>query len=271
MYKCQKACAERVKEEEDLKNREANILSSRSCVRKSIDDINQLPKAIEDFVREHFDGWIRFSKFDLKFHDKIRPYFNAPIGKRKARWDELGGIKYPGWKGAIEGDISFFNQPLKLKGSLKEFNSSKIRNRTINGFSCLVGSDDGFIEGVNTGTGSGGTSFQYDCTIYVDDFPKIKEKYDQYIILKEKNRLLLQESDRLRKAAKQKFIAEDEQLIRMREAEKVWATIHYRTSNLIDIRVNSIKKSKEFQSAIKPADKFLDFDTSLLYKLAREF
>lgn len=157
MQECEELCLQQIREEEAEKNLEAIRHDLQNYVRLNAESVEDICRMTIDVSKQ------LFAKSPLKtFHLDVRYMHHAsnshsyPInGIGNFRKEEGKPIGYP----ALFGRISF------------EYEKES------SGFSSDIFSHGGII-GINTGSGGAGrgNQYSYSVTLWLDDFPKIKDK-----------------------------------------------------------------------------------------------
>lgn len=145
-------------------------------VRLRLEDPNDIWKELEAFAFKHYKWKItmtKVKKFDFTNVEDIRCSHESPIGKPHCTWNneenKRNGIRtyWPGWKFWVEGSIAGpnFNYPPFYKDQEPEF-------------TMLTKRGPYRICGCHSGTFNPTTKFSGDFVMFVEDFPKIKKKYE---------------------------------------------------------------------------------------------
>jgi len=137
-------------------------------------DLDEFCRLAEKSIKEYYDLDVTVGVKVKTFTTQLSSSSHSPIGQKCQGYYVEGKerIYYCGWK----ADVSVYVDPAKWK----KFVKTKKYNKQICRHDLQVFIQE-FIAGVHTGTGGGGEcSVGYDCEIFLDDFPRIKEKYARY-------------------------------------------------------------------------------------------
>jgi hypothetical protein len=164
--------AEEAKRKEQQKSKEQKE-EEINWLRLNLEDINDLPVLMKSRFKELYDWDLDVSFHGLRFGNVSNSH-TCPIGgvMNWSREYKDRPTYYLGWSGRIEGT---------LKGNLPKLTF-------MNSISDII---NGKFKGLHTGTGCPGRPNEFKMSIgfnmFLDDFPKLKEKYEKYLIEKEKN------------------------------------------------------------------------------------
>lgn len=164
--------AEEAKRKEQQKSKEQKE-EEINWLRLNLEDINDLPVLMKSRFKELYDWDLNVAFYGLRF-GSVSNSHTCPIGgvTNWSRQHKDRPTSYLGWSGRIEGT---------LKGNVPKLTF-------INSISDII---TGKFKGLHTGTGGGGSPNEYKMSIgfnmFLDDFPKLKEKYEKYLIEKEKS------------------------------------------------------------------------------------
>lgn len=258
MEKCRRDCAskkrisERVKEVRVEGERLANEL------RLTVEHITDVPDLIAETVKKLLDRDVSFTEWDVSFRRDLAATHNAPIDK-PTEWtmSDKPRTKYLGWVGRCKGVTNIGEKPIEG------------RYNSIRGLSHVFGSfHESIIKGVHFGSGSGGRNFNYEVRMYLDDFPKIKAKYEAWLPMHEELQRIRDEERRLKELADIKFIEKSKDICDLLDVEKI---LRARLRQVADTQyktIQSIQSSIEYKEALDP---HIDFDYDAYYKLNEFF
>jgi hypothetical protein len=165
-------------EQEAIKLKEAQKAkeekeAERDWLRMNLEDINDLPVLMKQRAKELYN-WDLDVSFDLWFSNVSNSH-SCPIGG-VTNWGQRGAnspTSYPGWSGQIRGTLKGKVPKTTFMGTIADLIKEKFRV-------------------IHTGTGGPGRPNEYDmrigCQLFLDDFPKLKEKYEFYIVERQKER-----------------------------------------------------------------------------------
>jgi len=177
---CEQACIESVELEKERKadlDRRRKMLES---VRLKATSISHLKQLIEETVLAAFDIELLDFRLKVQYSPTVSNSHSAPIVEH-TNWEREAGYatSFPGFFGSI----SFI---MKYKNDRRHVSGSSLFGRS-------------GIVGIHTGSGGGGQDerYHYDVCLFMQDFPKLSEKYDE---LQDKQKSLheadLNETDR---------------------------------------------------------------------------
>jgi hypothetical protein len=157
-------------EQEALKLKEAQKAkeekeAERDWLRMNLEDINDLPILMKQRAKELY-GWDLDVNFGLHFGNVSNSH-NCPINgvTNWGRRDPTKPESYWGWSGSIEGTLKGKVPKKTFGGSIADLIKEKFRV-------------------IHTGTGCPGRPNEYririSCELFLDDFPKLKEKYELF-------------------------------------------------------------------------------------------
>lgn len=257
MNKCRRECGARKKAEEKAKRIRENRQCSTDKIRLTVSDIDDIPSAVTKIMKEKFDRDVIFTKWNLRFRTDIAPTHSAPIGK-KTDWN--GSARYCGWTGYVTGTTNLNSRPLiKLPG---------YRDRMDSIFDVFSHYGSGLVSGINYGSGNGGPNFGFDVTIYLDDFPKLKSKYEEWLPLAAAKKELDKEISMLRGAAHKELIEKDQELLELKDVERILEARLMQVRATYDSTKVRIMNGAEYQKATTPKTKF---DRATYDRLSRHF
>lgn len=147
--------------------------------RNELEYVEDIPQLLTKYTKENFNADLKINRFISHYEACTSNSHSAPINK-KTNW----GINrkdyprgFPGFSGVIEG---------KIKGKKTEIRSSVqwyVRKEI-----CFSDMFNGWFIGpairiaaFHTGTGGGLEDFQYAWNIFIEDYPKLQSKYDEYL------------------------------------------------------------------------------------------
>ncbi|MDD4389724.1 MAG: hypothetical protein PHW03_02855 [Eubacteriales bacterium] len=146
------------------KKNEQEILvkEMQSNIRLKAKSISHLEQLLNEYSKA--TGENLTVSLSIQFKENVRwsHSHHAPIGK-KTNWgssDPTQPTSYPGYEGRVE-----FIKPDK---------TGEYAGHMFTGWT-----RGGKVEGFHTGSGGGGYEAKYDCYLFIDDFPLIKEKVDK--------------------------------------------------------------------------------------------
>lgn len=141
-------------------------------IRLNADSVEMVRDMIVSEAKRCFGMVIKFTSFGVTFGEQ-EAYHHAPIGTKTDNKK-----KTLGWSGRVEGEV------LK-KGRNQD-------NEVVDCFSDLFHwRNSGFVA-LHTGTGGGQRAFCYHFEFFLDDFPKLKAKYEQFLTLKKNKSVFLE-------------------------------------------------------------------------------
>lgn len=163
-------------EQEALKLKEAQKAkeekeAERDWLRMNLEDINDLPILMKQRAKELY-GWDLDVNFRLHFGNVSNSH-SCPINgvTNWGRRDPTKPESYWGWSGSIEGTLKGKVPKKTFGGSIADLIKEKFRV-------------------IHTGTGCPGRPNEYNirisCELFLDDFPKLKEKYEFYMVERQK-------------------------------------------------------------------------------------
>lgn len=176
--------------EKNKKEKETKILAEREnnklIICREASNIDEVKTLLEKYAKEFFDIDLKITTWDFRYEHCCSNSHSAPRGKEK-NWcgtkDKEDIPKgYPGFTGTINGSIVF---------PKKEYNwgEPSFSDLVGNGFDRMMENGWFGLLGIHTESGGGGNnSFSYGATIWIDDFPKIKAKYEKYIKVEDNKR-----------------------------------------------------------------------------------
>lgn len=202
-----------------------------NSIRLELENIHDLSEKINKFFIEHYSKDPKLSITDLRFEEEYRSNWEHPINYKDTKKE------HPAWT----GHISYTDLNLKDKS----------------GWSQDIIGTRGIIKGIHTGSGGGGGDrVSYSCFMFVEDFPKIYEKYKKYIPIKEKIRTKKQESNRLVIATNKELIEENEKIIMVGKYQTILNEMLKKSSAQKTTIAQEIKNSDVYKKAIIPDSKF---------------
>lgn len=254
MIKCRRKCLATIKSkrEEEKKRKETDILAN--SIRLEISSIHEFPSKIEQYVKNTYNRTINITNFDVWFKSDLAPTHNAPVGKN-TEWS--GSTRYMGWIGRIHGhQKDLINNPIKCnRVSFREIRSILDLRYLIKGF--------------NIESGGGGSDFSYSVHLYLDDFPKIKAKYDQYNSLRLGSNAYREKAAHLVDKA-QSLITENKDIVAYNKAIdffNIWLKKAHEKRSICE---KNIRQSKEYKRALVVPDEY-NYDKELYAELCKEF
>lgn len=174
--KCFSACGKRKVKEEKNKARLKTWTERMNYIRLNATSIKEIQELLVSEAKKHFGAVFKFTTFEMNFGDVSNSH-SAPIGK-VTNWCQRSKAQptsYIGFSGRVEG------QWLK-DGRGRE-------NDVVDSFGDLFSDYDRTFQGFHTGTGGATSkSFYYHFEFFLDDFPKLKIQYAEYLKLKEDKR-----------------------------------------------------------------------------------
>lgn len=231
---CHEECKEHEEEQKTLlqledKRKEfaASLHEKEMLICKEADSVEDIKLLFVKYSKEHHGIDLKFEVFDFHFDPAMSNSHSCPIGG-VTNW----GVKkegdntpssYPGFKGMISFTVT--KNGKKFESGANIFDTSRsMKHDAIRAFpekldkkmSSSFSSDLPFhFHGIKTGSGGGGTSYRYDAMIWLDDFPKIKARHDEFMKLKAVSDQIELEVQ----AVKNKFKQKEE--AKIQESEKV--------------------------------------------------
>lgn len=250
---CEKSCA-RLAEQTSKKRAEEEKAEELSHeLRLSVSSIQEIPDAISEIVKRRLNRVVDISTFNVMFSHSLLSSYCWPCDK-----DLRGREKYCGWTGNIAGVTDLSKNPT-------EFMEQRIDSI----FNIFGRFSRRIISGIHFGTGSGGDHFQASITILLDDFPKIKEKYTQYDVMKKQIDFIESKRDKLISDADDVFIKNNQKI---KDFDSSCVLLKHTLKETERARVkfiNTIFASKEYESAVfVPEEK--DFDYRLYDQLGKD-
>lgn len=259
MEKCRRQCHAANKEAQKATLDRERATEIANSIRLNLESIYDLPHKIEDVCNEHLKCNLTITQWNVSFTPSMRNTHSCPIGG-KQQWSLRNGekkIHYKGWHGRISGKMD----EVKIGCGFSRSFSDLFKD---------CGSEF-HIRGFHTGCGGGGSdSFSYDCDIYLDDYPKLKAKYEEYWELNQKQEAYTEEQMKLIAAAENKFVQQDRQLNHFAAARKILQAKLKDIEKLTLGRQQSIRSSREFQTAVEVSDKFF-YDVATYNSLSKIF
>jgi len=154
-----------------------NTDNYRNFPRLNATSFSEYVKLCIEYINKINEG-IGITYSGLKFHslyysENLSNSHSSPIGM-PTNWSGKAELPtgYPGWRGRVTFK--------------KEYVLSKKKYMSSSDYSEINDIYKGIL-GLNTGTGGGGyEECSYDVSLFIDDFPLIKEKYNRLSYLKEK-------------------------------------------------------------------------------------
>lgn len=155
----EKTCpaAEKVQKKSE---QEILVKEMQTNIRFNAKSISHLEKLLNEYSKatgENLDV-----KLSVQFKECVSITHHAPVGKQ-TNWGSMDPNQpkgYPGYEGKIE-----FIKPVK---------SGEYAGHMFTGWT-----SGGKVDGIHTGSGGGGYEATYECYLFIDDFPLIKEKVDK--------------------------------------------------------------------------------------------
>jgi len=209
---------------------------------------------------EFFGAELKITDANLSF-GMVSCSHSAPVGKQ-TNWcgrDKNLPTEFLGWSGNISG---------------KWIANGKNRwGEEIDGFTRLT--EGGGLVGIHTGTFNGGSRFNGEFRFFLDDFPKLKEKYKSYKKLVDKEKALQeQQALQAKKVAElaQSMIAKDNVIA---DLESEFNELEERRDEVVEelhTRKGGYKDSVEKEKDITfPIAKRFSYDKKKLEMLGRTF
>lgn len=260
--RCRRRCLKRLKENRIVKLQQDRAKDNADFIRTHCEDVfYDLPKMIVEFVVEHFSREIQISDWSLAYKPDLDTFHHRPIGEPYCG-DRDRRPRFPGWTGKVQGYTDMWANPVKREITGR---------RDIQSFSDLF---DSFgppaIMGIHTGTGGGGDRFYYDLTIFLQDFPLVAKWHEQYVELSKKRSIYMKELDRLKGLAEQSLIKQDDKMVKLVLNEKALSGYSNQLHKLKTERREEIRKSQDYQDALKPSEDF-HYDMAMLSDISGLF
>lgn len=234
--------------------RQAAIEKAHSF-RLELEDLNEIPGIIENLARE-LGRFLEVTLWELKFDPKMAPTHDAPIGK-PTQWKAAQGeerVYYAGWRGRIKTRGNLFSKPIEHESA------------TFGKISCVSDLFKIFIKGVHTGSGGGGDAAGYEVRLYLDDFPKLKAKYEQWRPEAKKYRKHIQLSEELSRKANHDLIVNDPRTLELNAAQEVLQARLRQIQKERNKIFKDIQASKEYAEATKVPEEY-KYDADVYYSL----
>jgi len=251
MEKCRRDCAsrKRIQARAEAVKKEGERLANQ--MRFEVEWVSEIPEWITEAVRKRLDREVTFENWDLKFYTDLAPTHDAPVGK-KTEFSKPTS-RYAGWRGRVTGTTTIYKNPVKFSGG--PFGE-------IRGFSDLFDRHrSSFIKGVNTGSGSGGERFSYEVRLYLDDFPKIKAKYDKWKALDDQKKVLNSRRKELIEQAKINLVEKNKDVCDLKDVAHILNARLRQVENLRRETEKNILASQEFKNATKvPGEEEFDHE-----------
>lgn len=259
MISCRTRCTKDIREQKKLEaqRKEADRLANE--MRLQVESIHDIPGYITEIVKKRLDREIIFTDWDLKFKE-LSPTHDAPIGKN-TEWGNVKN-KYLGWEGQVKGTTNLSSKPV-------EFPSATF-GKISSPFDIFARSGRGLIRGIHSGGGSGGDQFGFIIRIYLDDYPKIKAKYEEFLPLKRASELYNKERSRRKEQARIEVIDTNPEILELQDAVKILNALKYKAEKRFENIKRQLYASKEFAEASKVPDSF-NFDHNRYNELSSIF
>lgn len=146
-------------------------------------------RLIEKYAREFKGAEVELTEWPTTFCTDISDYVHGPVGSSRST-----AVKhYAGFRG-------------RWRGSVRKEGAKRYGIHNVIGSGC---SEERAFRGFHTGTGEGSSEdFSYDGYMFLSDFPKIQERYNEYVSLsldkqyydEEKGRRLRSVEDKVEKS-----------------------------------------------------------------------
>lgn len=233
----------------------------RNKLRLEAASVSEVLDLIVKYAYEFFGAKLKITDSNLQF-GMVSCSHNAPIGK-KTNW---GGQhadlprEYLGWSGNLTG---------------KWITNGKDRwGEKMDGFTRLT--EGGGLAGIHTGCFNGGRGhFDGEFRFFLDDFPKLKEKYTQYKKLQAKEKAM-QEQEALQTkkvdALVETMVTQDDVIA---DLEAEWVELDERKDEVaaeLQTRKGGYKESAEKDKHITyPIAKRFSYDKKKLEEIGRTF
>lgn len=215
-------------------------------VRLELTDIRDLGQATNEFFKKYYKTTLDCEVYNLRFKD----------GMLRDSRTQKGKFPNTGWHARIK------------------FRSVKITHPLNPGWpksgSDLFRGDWGFMSGINTDSGGGGDFLSYDCDIYLDDFPKLVAKYEEYLPLKIAMDKREKEVTRLKKMAWEQLIDGNEKMKKFKTHRQVLNKLLSNNEEMMKKLEDDITHGGEYKDALKPSADF-EYDLNRLMELQPEF
>jgi len=278
LYKCKycgsvgqkekiEACERSCKRKKEKKEKEKKERQER---KKFLDKLRLEASSIDEAIQlvikysKQLGYIVTFEQYPNKFHFKCSNTHCCPInGIKNWHRDKDKPSGYPGFIGY-------------WKGSIVPIDKNKKGNRDTDIHTIFDSSfNDTCFRGFNTGSGSCGGNFDISGTIFLDDFPKIKKKYELYLELVEKeNKYLMEESRRknMIETLIYKAIEGHKEILKLKEEIlKLREEVH-KNEKEIESKKNIITKNfyEKFAEELKVPDSF-NYDKDKLKEMYKIF
>jgi hypothetical protein len=261
MTGCETKCTKRIKDEQAAVKFAAERLAASDEIRLAAEEIYEIPGLITIFVKKYLDRIVNITKWDLKFNPKMATTHDAPIGQHNSGWGKEM-IYHMGWDGTAEGTTNLKKKPVT---------DERATFGEIDDFSDLFGGyGRGVIRGINTGGGTGGEKFHYTMRLYLNDFPKIKDRYDIYAPLRQKQTRATAKVKELRDAALIEVINSDKRIMLLDDVNKLLELKLKQTKEAREQARLQVMTEEKYKTAIKLPPEY-DFDYELLQKVSGDF
>ncbi len=259
--KCKRSCAKKSRDKIKYEQAKARAIEKADYIRLNAESVWDIPKMLVGFFKNDLDRELTISKFDMRFNPEMANTHDCPLNgvTNWGRKDPNAPRHYPGWYGEFRGTTNIGKKPIKL-----------FDGHEIDSIFDVIGKYNGAIRGLHCGGGSGGPDFGFSLRMYVDDFPKIKEKYDRYVILREMATIRAANYKKLFAEAETKIIGEDKQLNTLAKHKAIIEVLSKNNMTLHANRRQEIMNSAEYKNFVKlPHDP--NFNDAEYDKLAAEF
>lgn len=155
---------------------EEEFLKKADWVRLNVENVSDIPALIKQKGKEFWDLDFDIKLSYLHFGEKSNSH-SAPIGK-KTNWSRSANepTTYLGWSGRVVGTVNGYKAENSSNVSVANIVFARYGNVGFRGFYCGSGS---------SGEVNGGCVLDMDILFFLDDFPKLKEKYNKFVLVKE--------------------------------------------------------------------------------------
>ena len=166
------------------KNAKKKLEDFRNYIRLNLESINDAPKMIEKHYKSIGIN-MKITEFSVRYLDIVSNSHNAPLSgvTNWCREDDDRPLGYPGFT----GQISFKENKIDYELLKKTF--PNLRDVERKDATDIFDEHDQINSiGFNNGCGGGGGDgkYSYNIKLFIDDFPIIKKKYEEWLILQEK-------------------------------------------------------------------------------------
>lgn len=248
MIQCENKCLKRKLEKEEMKRYQKAVKSIGDVLRMNADSVSDVRKWIPRVVHSRLGRVVKIETWNYGF--RMLGSVPGPINKNPKF---CSGADYPGWKIRAAGKCTFATTPARLHGSRCLIRSMQ---------DLFVENDACYIRGVSvTNSYRSENNFNIELMMYMEDFPKIVERFlDWKNIYKQAIKAKSME-DELYHGAENKFIKQDPEILSAREKIEIMNMAKDNALKFITARTNELRDSPEYlQAKILPSEYQFDRD-----------